>query len=120
MGSLLSKIADDERDFFSWCKVNNLKITNHDNFYDDPLYKDYEDYLDPPEQREKRRIEHEKHKKKFKSKVGVLDLDSWYGATKSETEECPKCKHLMIYKYGFLVSDLFGCPKCGHTEGGEW
>ncbi len=55
----------------------------------------------------------------FKDKVGILPLESWYGANKSKYS-CEKCGTTLIYKIGFILTDEYGCPGCGHTEGGEY
>jgi len=78
-----------------------------------------DDKIKLEEERKKREEKHSLYKNTFKTMVGVLTLDTWYGANQSK-EKCPKCKTHMIYKYGFLLSDEYGCPGCGHTEGGEW
>lgn len=118
MGSLLSKIRDEHHAFENWCEKNGYPLPSRE-YWDHPKYQEYEDYLDPPEQRKIRAQKHEEYKNSFKDKVGVLDLDFWYGADISKYK-CDKCNTTLIYKSGFILTDEYGCPGCGHTEGGTY
>lgn len=118
MGSLLSKIADEHRDFENWCEKRGYAYPNRE-YWKHEKYQEYEDYLDPPEEREKREREHKERMESQRDKVGVLDLGWWYNSDKSN-EKCPKCENKLLRKPGWLLTDEYGCPKCGHTEGGEW
>lgn len=118
MGSLLSSIRDEHHAFEKWCENMGYDIPSRE-YWKHPKFEEYEYYLDPPEERERRKIEHEECKHKNKIKVGVLDLNTWYNADSSKAK-CPKCSTFMLTKWGWILTDEYGCPKCGHTEGGEW
>lgn len=119
MGSLLSSIRDEHRAFECWCEKMNYECPQRE-YWEHPKFKEYEDYLDPPEERSKRKQAHIDRKNKEKNKVGVLDLDLWYNADVCKKVKCKKCDVFMLYKWGWILTDEYGCPKCGHTEGGEY
>ncbi len=118
MSSLLREIAEEHRDFENWCGERGYSFPTRE-YWKHPNYQEWEDYLDPPEEKAKREKKWNDEKNNQIPKVGCLDLDYWYSANVTE-EKCPKCDHHMIKIWGFLLTDQYGCPKCGHTEGGEW